>query len=94
MDLWIRTHDKQCLTKVNHLYINNCDIKQQNDIILGTYKTKKRALEVLDEIQNILNLKDMYKNDRELVLKGWENVDAEQVKIVRQQMSVYEMPKK
>ncbi len=63
-----------------------------SNCILGFYATKERALEVLDEIQNILNLKDMYKYDRELVLKSWENVDEEQVKIVRQQMSVYEMP--
>ena len=64
-----------------------------DEICLGKYNSKKRALEVLDEIQSILNLKDMYKYDRELVLKGWENVDEKQVKIVRQQMSVYEMPK-
>lgn len=64
-----------------------------DEICLGKYNSKKRALEVLDEIQSILNLKDMYKYDRELVLKSWENVDEKQVKIVRQQMSVYEMPK-
>ena len=55
MELWIRTHDKECLTKVDHLHISNdCVIKQQDDIVLAVYKTKERALEVLDEIQNIL----------------------------------------
>ena len=81
------------------LLFNEVQEKEETNIFVncdewvGKYKSKERALEVLDEIQSILNLKDMYKYDRELVLKGWENVDEEQVKIVRQQMSVYEMPK-
>ncbi len=101
MDLWIRSQDKKYLIKCDRLYINKSDngIKKSYKIKidftdLGIYETEKRALEVLDEIQNILNLKDMYKYDRESVLKSWENVDEEQVKIVRQQMSVYEMPEK
>ena len=103
MELWIRSQDKEILAKANILSLafNNKD--ETCEIInsfedhqcweLGTYKSKERALEVLDEIQNILNLKDMYKYDRELVLKSWENMDAEQVKTARQQMSLYEMPK-
>ena len=59
MKLWIRTQDRECLTKVNHLYIyeegnNIYVINQQDDITLGEYKTKERALEVLDEIQDII----------------------------------------
>ena len=51
MDLWIRTQEKKCLTKVSHLYIDdNHHIRQEDDIILGTYETK-RALEVLDKIE-------------------------------------------
>ena len=101
MELWIRSQDKECLIKTNivemEYFGENCfaSINTRFDgknASLGLYKTKERALEVLNEIQNILNLKDMYKYDRELVLKSWENVDEEQVKIVRQQMSVYEMP--
>ena len=57
MELWIRSQNKADLIKVEMLgqidgvitayYVNgNCE--------LGTYKTKERALEVLDEIQNIL----------------------------------------
>ena len=107
MELWIRSQDKNSLKKVENIYIEKIE-KDFDSWIgntysrpyvitcdcgnLGFYATKERALEVLDEIQNILNLKDMYKYDRELVLKSWENADEEQVKIVRQQMSVYEMP--
>lgn len=82
---------KTVTTYVNDKYIDSNIYV--NGIELGTYKSKERALKVLDEIQNILNLKDMYKYDRELVLKSWENFDEKQVKIAIQQMSIYEMPK-
>ena len=56
MELWVRSQNKKCLTMVNHLYTNdNCEIKQQDDLILATYKSKERALEILDEIQNHIN---------------------------------------
>ena len=109
MELRIRSQDRENLIRVENLcYFNTCNemesvgknyilnkswIGDKDCIILGEYKSKERALEVLDEIQSILNLKNMYKYDRELVLKSWENVDKEKVKIVREQMSVYEMPK-
>ena len=99
MELWIRSQDKTQLVKVNNLHLKrDIDIDFEkvlilnNEIVIGKYKSKERALEVLDEIQSVLNLKDMYKYDRELVLKSWENADEKQVKIVREQMSVYEMP--
>jgi hypothetical protein len=99
MELWIRSQNKTILSKAHDLVIreDRNENSETNYFIvdtytLGIYKTKERALEVLDEIQSILKLKDMYKYDRELVLKSWENMDAEQVKTVRQQMSVYEMP--
>ena len=66
MDLWIRSQDKEELTKVVCVcldgessiianfekYYNGCNYTK-----IGTYKSKEIALEVLDEIQNnILNL--------------------------------------
>lgn len=60
MNLWIRSQDKEVLTRVVDIWkdadkneiwskssfaIKNC---------LGIYKTKERALEVLDEIQDLL----------------------------------------
>lgn len=59
MDLWIRTQDKTTLIRSYEIYI----IEQQNRYlirakrtshILGSYDTYERALEVLDEIQEIL----------------------------------------
>ena len=75
MDLWIRSQEKERLIKPTDLYIeetidyvNKCsefDIYAlnyaNNDIIIGTYQTKERALEVLDDIQNIVNAKTIIK---------------------------------
>lgn len=66
MDLWIRSQDRECLIKIENVYIDKRDFG--NDDIqyyistgtltkLGTYKSKERALEVLDEIQErLINL--------------------------------------
>ena len=68
MELWVRSQDKMNLVKVRQISVNYQDNKQiianytpesyENSGVyyelLGTYKTKERALEVLDEIQNIL----------------------------------------
>ena len=64
MELWVRSQDKEALLKVNNglMYWDDTDkrncivIKETstNLSVLGTYKTKERALEVLDEIQEYL----------------------------------------
>ena len=63
MDLWIRSQDKDSLIKVEKIeLIYDClcsdDIQlihiETDKGIIGSYSTKERALEVLDEIQNIL----------------------------------------
>ena len=57
MELWIRSQDKETLMKVNRIDIDdNSIICYDNDYhcsetYMGQYKTKERALEVLDEIQ-------------------------------------------
>lgn len=66
MELWIRSQDKMNLVKVRQISVNYQDNKQiianympelyENSgeyyEILGTYKTKERTIEVLDEIQD------------------------------------------
>ena len=66
MNLWVHNQDKTILQKVDNLLISDGDnaggtfniytnlLPAQN--ILGRYKTKERALEVLDEIQNYILL--------------------------------------
>lgn len=60
MNLWIRSQDRKRLTKVGDIYIaedeNNSVVHIGNTMIghLGEYKNVDRALEVLDEIQDLL----------------------------------------
>ena len=66
MNLWVRNQDKTILQKVDNLLIsdgNNAkgtfniytnSLPAQN--VLGRYKTKERALEVLDEIEERIML--------------------------------------
>ena len=77
MELWIRSQDRMNLVQIKQISLNYQNNKQvitnyepeqyeNSDCfyeLLGTYKTKERALEVLDEIQNailgILSLEDI-----------------------------------
>lgn len=60
MELWIRSQDKTFLRKVNTIGIvegrDFWGIEDNFRVSLGEYKTKERALEILDEIQNKINL--------------------------------------
>ena len=77
MELWIRSQDRTTLIKSNEIYITEQQNKyliraKRTSHILGTYKTKERALEVLDEIENIFSLKIENKsyNEADLFLKA------------------------
>ena len=68
MDLWIRSQDKMNLVKIKQINVNYRDSRQiianympemyenagEYYELLGTYETKERALEVLDEIQKTI----------------------------------------
>ena len=108
MELWIRSQDKERLTKATDIrlgYFNNNDnvwIIEDCDE-LGRYKTKKRALEILDEIQNILmpktilNFDDIVKQDdvRRFKEAFYENepIILNKATIEHLDTYVYEMPK-
>lgn len=97
MNLCIRSQDKEKLIKVNCLKIVDRLIygyyeKEFNIELLAEYKTKERALEVLDDIQNTIFVKNMYEQDRELLLKSWENFDKEKIEFLRKRIVIYEMP--
>lgn len=55
MELWIRSQYGSLLEKAEAIKIANYDgtigIVINNDSVFGKYKTKERAIEVLDEIQ-------------------------------------------
>lgn len=64
--MWVRTQDKESLMKVDNISLGiDVDTKEPNRLFtfvdgvttsftLGKYKSKERALEVLDEIQKLL----------------------------------------
>ena len=62
MELWIRSQDKECLMKIDRIDYDLSNSQHRIMVngyktLVGTYETKERALEVLDEIQNILKPK-------------------------------------
>ena len=91
MELWIRSQDKECITVVNHLYANDDgEIKQQDDIILGTYKTKERALEVLDEIHDVILANKVLELSTNKI--SIDELDTEKTSKLSK-VIIYEMPK-
>jgi hypothetical protein len=58
MKLWIRSQDKKFLAKVDNIFFEDNVLyydHHENKANLGVYATEKRALEVLDEIQDLIN---------------------------------------
>nr|DAZ75922.1 MAG TPA: hypothetical protein [Caudoviricetes sp.] len=103
MELWIRSQSKELLMKSPELRYNRKDnnhsILAYDTLgvyrILGTYKTKDRALEVLDEIHKCIIDKE--------VLDGCNNIltlannkslnEVNQIIGRVEKIAVYEMPK-
>ena len=61
--MWIRIRNKEALVYANNFYIRANEVEEKYGISyfdgdsfvnLGFYKSKERALEVLDEIQKLL----------------------------------------
>ena len=98
MELWIKSQNKKVLMKVSTLEMleddNSIYTTYLDKVVkLGTYKTKERALEILDEIQQILVPKfKLIKGKIEGSFDGtiFKSLDKGEI----QQMScyVYEMP--
>ena len=111
MELWIRSQDKSSSVKVDNLYVSVgnyiCYYVEKGKEVSGTYyrpsgelgryETKERALEVLDEIQNILKpiIKIKYEyDDSQPIMNGeWLKSLKEESKIEELSTYVYEMPK-
>ena len=102
MELWIRSQDGTTLMKVDRLDIDYSSglylIKSDGFVtLLANYKSEERALEVLDEIQNILKpiIKIKYEyDDSQPIMNGeWLKSLKEENKIEELSTYVYEMPK-
>lgn len=102
MGFWIRSQDKRILIEVKNIFLDvNYDNKRisciddDTKIGLGAYKTKKRALEVLDEIHKCIVEKELVESCNSLltiVNKNTVNQINKTIDIVEKN-AVYEMPK-
>ena len=118
MELWIRSQDRENLIRIEKLcYFNTCSementgknyilnkswIGDKDCIILGEYKTKERALEVLDEIQKVIMPKyiisnfpdDKVKNLNQTFKYNYDYIQSNgNINIRELGNYVYEMPK-
>ena len=105
MNLWIRS--QSCENLINNplrihyeigyneehrIYANTYD----ECILIGKYATKERALEVMDEIQNIVKPIIIYKQDKpiETIQDGFYQIKQDVNEKIHEFSSyVYEMPK-
>lgn len=109
MELWIRSQDRQSLIKVNKVcFERNVDDKPtiygyenyDNYERLGIYKSKKRALEVLDEIERLLmpKVKVIHNKIEARTLRDFSKEviiepTIEDIEIIEASSYVYKMPK-
>ena len=100
MGLWIRSQDKTTLIRSYEIYIS----EQQNTYlirakrtshILGSYSTIGRAIEVLDEIQNIIYINKLFNADINAFQKSLkiEEYTEKEIAQALKTISTYEMPK-
>lgn len=69
MSLWIRSQDKENLINVNKIEITDfCDAYKStiwgDDILLGKYSSKEKALKVLDMIQECIEYNNSSHNSQ------------------------------
>ena len=109
MDLWIRSQNRKMMERAVAVKIAHYkedgkmsnSIVINNDYIFGEYETEERALEVLDEITNLIKPKYLIRMDNHGPVNDFLNnennsyVSAEGVGMVSNinQTLYYEMPK-
>lgn len=56
--MWIRSQNKKRLVNVEHVYLDELQgasvICSEGGVLLGGYESESRALEVLDQIHNVV----------------------------------------
>ena len=108
MELWIRSQDKSLLIKVYNVFLNaNYDNKRistydgDSNTTLGEYKTKERAIEVLDEIEKLIKPITIFQNcqvDKSTIEKikeiGYCMVNDDDARVEQISQAFYQMPEK
>ena len=96
--MWIRSQSKETLINSNEMWINDTDgnvriiavnstINTGGGSILGHYKTKERAIEVLDDIQDQLT-----KCNERIVNFNYDHANYSNTTYSEKSNVVYEMP--
>lgn len=102
MELWIRSQDRTKLCQARQFTLDNDQTGifvfngDEYSIFAGKYKTKERALEILDEIQNIIKPKVLLTRLGKVVGETYDGtVYSEPNEYEMQELStaIYEMPK-
>lgn len=98
MDLWIRSQDKKMLCKPQYIELYGDNEVHFGDINIGyrcvaAYKTKERALEVLDEIDNAKHQKTLATFMPEIFLQAINGVPKDTKEKTMKLLNTYEMPK-
>lgn len=94
MDLWVRSQDREYLEKIEKIYVWEAaheDYRIEGKSELGTYKTQKRALEVLDEIERPIKCICVVRDSEEDVLKSILKVEDTR-KFMAENLYIYHMP--
>ena len=98
MELWIRSQDKIHLMKCGALMVENTGMgygirafTTNYDFNIANYKTKKRALEVLYEIQKLLEDETTETEIRYIDNQEYERIVTQKPNIPKDKV-VYEMP--
>lgn len=92
MSLWIRSQDKYCLKKVDGVYINPNRphvyyIQDFDNNVFAEYKTEKRALEILNDIQSKL-----FNSNRVIVQTKYPCKKEDQYKVQMDFQNLNEVP--
>lgn len=102
MNLWVRSQDKRILQKVDNIFLDanygnkRISTYDGDNTELGAYKTKERALEILDEIQNILKPRLIIKDSGKIIGSFEDTIIREGATYELKELStfVYQMPEK
>ena len=106
MELWVRSQDKKHLMKCEAIMYEKTGtgyglrvFTKNYDFNIAEYETKERAIEVLDEIQNILKPKmivNTYKVEQAKLCDGTQFIQPmlDDIQVQNATTYVYEMPEK
>lgn len=101
MNLWIRSQDRTKLIKVDNISYMDMSENYKEEVhslwndskgILGTYKTKERALEVLEEILQLIKKgnKNIFKINRIVDINTLVRIKNCYEKINNEEISLYD----